>query len=88
MADFLEAVKHKDPGKISCTVQDAFASSTTVQLAMVAYYTDSLVKWDDQSKTIINNPQAAALLTRKYREGWQHPMQAELQQKNAIVKPQ
>ncbi len=75
MAEFIEASKQKDPKKISCTVQDGFASSTTVQLAMISYYTNSLVKWDNQNRTIIDNPGAEAMLKRKYRESWQHPMQ-------------
>lgn len=73
MADFMDAVKQKDPGKVSCTVEDAFASTATVQLAMMAYYTDSIVKWDNQKKTIPDNPKAAKLLKRDYRDNWQHP---------------
>jgi predicted dehydrogenase len=73
MADFMNAVKLKDPTKVSCTVQDAFASTASVQLAMMAYYTDSIVRWDNQKKSIIDNPKAADLLKRRYRSGWQHP---------------
>jgi len=73
MADFLDAARLKDPSKISCTVEDGFASSTTVQLAMMAYETESTVKWDNQSKTIVDNPEAETLLKREYRENWQHP---------------
>ena len=73
MADFLDAVRMRDPGKISCTVQDAFASTTTVQLAMIAFYTGSIVKWDNAAKTIIDNPEASRLLKREYRNNWQHP---------------
>ncbi len=73
MADFLNAVRLKDPEKVSCTVEDAFASTTAVQLAMMAYETGSIVRWDNQKKTIIDNPQASILLKRKYRKGWQHP---------------
>ncbi len=73
MADFLHAAKMKDPGKISCTVQDGFASSTAVQLAAIAFYTNSIVKWDNNRQTVTGNPEAAALLKRGYREGWQHP---------------
>ena len=73
MADFLNAVKYEDPGKITCTVQDSFASTTAVQLAMIAYETGTIVKWDDQQKTVRDNPEAAALLKREYRDGWVHP---------------
>ena len=73
MADFMNAVKLKDPEKISCTADDAYASTTTVQLAMMAYYTNSIVKWDNHKKAIMDNPQAAKLMKREYRDRWQHP---------------
>jgi predicted dehydrogenase len=73
VAEFLDAVKLKDPGKISCTAEDAFASTASVQLAMIAFQTGSTVKWDNRKKTVIDNREAAALLKRDYRENWQHP---------------
>ena len=73
MAEFMDAVKRRDTSGISSTVDDAFASSTTVQLAMMAFESGNIVKWDRQRKTIVDNPEAAALLRRPYRDGWQHP---------------
>ena len=73
MADFMDAVRHKDPQRISCTVKDALASTTAVQLAMIAYDTASIVKWDNQKQAIIDNPGAERLMKREYRKGWQHP---------------
>ena len=73
MAEFINAAKRKDSSGISTTVEDAFASTTSVQLAMIAYETGSIVKWDNQAKTITDNPEAAALLKREYRGQWQHP---------------
>lgn len=73
MAEFINAVNRQDPSGISSTIEDAFASTTTVQLAMIAYETGSIVKWDNQAKTIIDNPKAAALLKREYRDRWKHP---------------
>ena len=73
MAGFINAVKNKDASLINCSVQDGFASGTAVQLAAIAYYSNSIVKWDDRRKTIIDNPAAAAMLKRDYRPGWQHP---------------
>lgn len=73
MASFLNAVKQKDPTTVTCSVQDGFASSATVQLTAIAYETNSIVHWDNRTKTIIDNTQAAALLKRPYRQGWQHP---------------
>lgn len=73
IASFLNAVKQKDPAMVTCSVQDGFASSATVQLTAIAYETNSIVQWDNRAKTIIDNSQAAALLKRPYRQGWQHP---------------
>jgi predicted dehydrogenase len=71
--NFLNAVKLKDKNLISCTPEDAFQSTATVQLAMISYYTGTTVKWDQQKKEIIGNPEASALLKREYRGKLKHP---------------
>lgn len=73
VGDFLNAVRKKDKNLISCTPEDAFLSTATVQLAMISYYTGSVVKWDQQKKEIIGNPQASAKLKREYRGKYKHP---------------
>ncbi len=71
MADFLDAVRaRRQP---SCVMGDAFKSTATVQLAMISYETGSTVRWDGEQLEIIDNPPAAALLQRTYRQPWQHP---------------
>lgn len=70
---FLNAVKNKDKKLIACTPEDAFQSTATVQLAMISYYTNSLVKWDHTRNQILENKSAAALLKREYRENYKHP---------------
>ncbi|MGA2617969.1 MAG: Gfo/Idh/MocA family oxidoreductase [Thermoguttaceae bacterium] len=73
MAEFLQAIRtRKQP---SCRVEDAYRSTTTVQLAMIAYETGSTVTWDAATDRIVDNPSAAALLKRQYREPWKHPYQ-------------
>ena len=71
--NFLNAVRNKDRNLISCTPEDAFRSTATVQLAMISYYAGSTVKWDQGKKEIIGNPEASALLKREYRGKYQHP---------------
>jgi predicted dehydrogenase len=71
--NFLNAVRNKDIRLISCTPEDAFQSTATVQLAMISYYTGSVVKWDQQKKEIIGNPGASWLLKRDYRGIYKHP---------------
>jgi predicted dehydrogenase len=70
---FLTAVRNKDKNLISCTPEDAFKSTATVQLAMIAYNTGSIVKWDQKKKEIIGNPEASAMLKREYRGKYVHP---------------
>jgi predicted dehydrogenase len=71
--NFLEAVRAKDKKLINCTPEDAFQSTATVQLAMISYYTDSLVRWDYQQKEITGNTEASQLLKRDYRGKYKHP---------------
>lgn len=71
--NFLKAVRNKDKTLISCTPEDAFKSTATVQLAMISYNTGSIVKWDQEKNIIIGNPEASALLKREYRGKYMHP---------------
>lgn len=74
VADFINAVKVKDKKLLSCTTEDVWKSTTTVQLAMASYYTGSDVKWDAAAKTVTNNRVAAKLLARPYRTGYKRPV--------------
>ncbi len=71
--NFLEAVRTRNKKLISCTPDDAFQSTATVQLAMISYYTGSQIKWDIQKKEITGHPEAAKLLKREYRGKYMHP---------------
>jgi predicted dehydrogenase len=71
--NFLNAVRKKDRKLITCTPDDAFKSTATVQLAMISYYSGSVVKWDPIKKEISGNPEASKLLRREYRGNLQHP---------------
>jgi hypothetical protein len=54
-------------------VEDAYASTASVQLAMISYETGTKVDWDAKSERILNNPAASELLKRAYREPYKHP---------------
>jgi predicted dehydrogenase len=71
MAAFLEAVRTR--GESACAIEDAYRTTATVQLGMIAYETASTVRWDASSQQIVDNPAAAKLLKREYREPWKHP---------------
>ena len=71
MENFLESVRtRKQP---VCLIDDAFHSTATVQLGMIAYETASTIRWDAATETIPDNPAAAELLKREYRQPWKHP---------------
>ena len=71
MANFLSSVRSRQ--QPLCTVRSGFESTATVQLAMISYETGTTVRWDAQNLAVIDNPAAAALLQRPYRQPWQHP---------------
>ncbi len=73
VSDFINAVKAKNKGLLSCTIEDAFQSTATVQLGMISYYTGSEVKWDAQKQTIADNKKAAELMARPYRSNYKRP---------------
>lgn len=71
VADFLAGVRgRKQP---SCGVEDAFRSTATVQLGMIALESGSVVQWDEKTEQVLDNPGAAKLLKREYRAPWKHP---------------
>ena len=57
----------------SCSIEDAYRSTATVQLAMIAYETGLPVRWDAAAEQITNNPAGQGLLKREYRPPWKHP---------------
>lgn len=73
VAGFVNAVKTGNRNLLSCLPEDAFQSTATVQLAMISYYTGSLVKWDAQKETVVENEAAIKLLARPYRKGFNRP---------------
>lgn len=71
MADFLQAVRAKK--QPSCPIKDGFQSTTTVQLGMIAYESQSRVVWNAEREQITSSEKAYALLKRPYRSPWKHP---------------
>jgi hypothetical protein len=66
-------MRTRDKNTIAATIEDAFMSTATVQLAMIAYTTGSAIKWDLQKSEITGNPDATRLLSREYRDKYIHP---------------
>jgi hypothetical protein len=71
MQNFLECVRTRQ--KPVCAIGDAFQSTATVQLGMIAYNTGARIRWDREKLDIIGNPEAQKLLKRPYRPPYKHP---------------
>ena len=71
VTEFLNAVRERKPP--GCLAEDAFASTTAVQLAMISYETATRVDWDAKSERILKNSAASELLKREYRKPYKHP---------------
>ena len=71
MAEFLDSVRtRKAP---SVTPLEAFRSTATVKLAMIAYETGRKITWDAAAEQIVGDPEASKLLKRDYRAPYKHP---------------
>lgn len=73
VAEFVNAVKAQDKSILSCRIEDAFQSTATVQLAMASYYSNSPVEWNTARQTTEGNKEAARLMARPYRKGYERP---------------
>ncbi len=73
VAEYIRAVKAGDESIITCPIEDAFQSTSTVQLAMISLDTETEVKWESSSNTIVDNEKAVKHLAREYRSGYERP---------------
>jgi hypothetical protein len=71
VAEWLEAIRAaRQP---SCSVEDAWRSTSTVQLGMIAYKSGRTLQFDAPSETIREDAAARKLLLRPYRAPYRHP---------------
>lgn len=69
--DFLESIeKRRRP---VCDIELGHRSTTMSLLGMLALKIGRSVTWDGQKEAIVNDPEAAQLLKRPYREPWVYP---------------
>jgi predicted dehydrogenase len=71
VANFLDAVRsRKQP---VCRPDDAYQSTATVQLGMLAYYSGAKLEWNAVTEKIEGNTTAAKMIERDYRAPYTHP---------------
>jgi len=72
IADFIEAVKaRKDP---VMPIEQGFMTTATCQLGNIAFRSGHKVLWDDEKKTIPNDPEAMKYFSRTYRDPYKLPV--------------
>jgi hypothetical protein len=68
-AEWIKACKDGSP--TTCNFDYSGALTETVLLGNVAYRTGKAIEWDAASLTATNVPEAAHLINKEYRSGWE-----------------
>lgn len=76
-AEWIKACKEGDPSQTTCNFDYSGALTEAVLLGAVAYRTGQKLEWDAKNLTATNCPEAASLITKKYRPGWEVVMEKE-----------
>jgi predicted dehydrogenase len=66
--NFIECVKSRKP--TITPVETAHHSAIPGHLGLIAMLVGRKIKWNPETETILNDPEATALMTRPYREPW------------------
>ena len=71
-ADFLAAIE--TGAKPACDIADAHRATTCALLGMLSLKAGRSIAWDASRETIPGDAEAAKLLRREYRKGWEYPV--------------
>jgi len=66
--NFIDAVRARDPKILNAPIEEGHLSSALCHLANVSYRLGRSLEFDPEKERFINDDEANALLTRKYRE--------------------
>ncbi len=66
-ANFIDAVRARDPKKLNADVEDGHLSSALCHVANVAYRVKRSIEIDPATEQVVGDAEANALLTRNYR---------------------
>ena len=72
-ANFLEAVKARDPKILAASLLDGHLSAAYCHLGNIAFRLGRTLRINPGTESFINDPEADALLTRAYRPGFEVP---------------
>ena len=71
--NFVDAIRANDPKLLTCDILEGHLSSTLPHLANISYRVGRALVFDGKSETFKDDKEADALLTRKYRKGFEIP---------------
>jgi len=74
-ANFIDAVRRRDPKVLHGPVETAHYSSGLAHLGNISYRLGRQLKFDPKSETFVNDREADAMLTRDYRKPYTVPAQ-------------
>ncbi len=72
-ANFAEAVRKRDRSILNAEIEEGAASTVLVHLANISYRVGRTVNFDPATMAITGDAEAAKLMTRQYRKGFEVP---------------
>jgi predicted dehydrogenase len=76
MLDFLKAIA--DRSRPVADIEQGYISTTACILANLSLQLGRSLEWDPVTQSVLNDPEANALLRRPYRAPWKHPEVADV----------
>ncbi len=70
-ANFVDALRANDAGKLNCDILEGHLSSALPQLANVSYRVGRALVFDNKTEKCVGDAEADGLLTREYRKGFE-----------------
>jgi predicted dehydrogenase len=72
-ANFAEAVRKRDRSILNAEIEEGAASTILVHLANISYRVGRTINFDPNTLTITGDAEAAKMMTRQYRKGFEVP---------------
>lgn len=73
--NFADAIRANNPQLLTSPIEEGFYSCALIHLANISYRVGRTIHFDPKTQAIINDPEAAAMMTRVYRAPFTIPEQ-------------
>jgi predicted dehydrogenase len=71
--NYIDAIRANDPGLLTSPIEEGFYSCALIHLGNISYRLGRTINFDPEKQEIIGDAQAAAMMTREYREPYVVP---------------